>query len=252
MGRRFLQLYVLYFPTRISQSSPLLLIHIYCTIRSVKPRIEKALKASVTAMLRISRAATFKYTALPASMVTAIRGRENNERLYQTPAEDILTAVAARRWAYANPTWRRTELWPVQRGTGRLRPQVGSARRVQRELSQTIPKKEDDRTAHARCYTYIHRRFVTLGLPFRNIVTESVSSILERAAKKREGRWDEDWRGTKIVTNDKVSGSLGTVHEASLANLLVSHPNELGTKTVELRGAARTVWVTLSTRQMTR
>ena len=66
------------------------------------------------------------------------------------------------------------------------------------------------------------------------VITENTRFIIEQAAKVEEDEFNADWPGLKFVTTDtEFLALLGTVHGVFNVHLLVSHPNELGTKAVE-------------------
>lgn len=66
------------------------------------------------------------------------------------------------------------------------------------------------------------------------IIMENTRSIIDQAAAKGEDEFNENWPGLKFVTTDtQFQALLGTIHGVSIVDLLVSHPNELGTKSIE-------------------
>ena len=67
-----------------------------------------------------------------------------------------------------------------------------------------------------------------------DIITENTRYIIEQAAKVVEGEFNVDWPGLKFVATDaEFLALLGTVHGTFNVNLIISHPNEIGTKAIE-------------------
>ena len=67
-----------------------------------------------------------------------------------------------------------------------------------------------------------------------DVITENTRFIIEQAAKVEEDEFNADWPGLKFVPTDtEFLALLGTVHGLFNVHLLVSHPNELGTKAIE-------------------
>lgn len=67
-----------------------------------------------------------------------------------------------------------------------------------------------------------------------DIITENTMFIMEQSANVAQGAFNTEWPGLKYVpTDEQFQALLGTVHGVSIVDLLVSHPNELGTKSIE-------------------
>ena len=73
-----------------------------------------------------------------------------------------------------------------------------------------------------------------------DVVTSNTKFIIEQAAAMEEeepieeGEFEAAWPGYKFVLgDDRFTALLGSVHGTSIVDLLVTHVNEMGTKSIE-------------------
>ena len=73
-----------------------------------------------------------------------------------------------------------------------------------------------------------------------NVITANTKFIIEQAAALKEGEsieegeFEAEWPGYEFVMgDDEFTALLGTVHGISIVDLLVTHANELGSKTIK-------------------
>lgn len=67
-----------------------------------------------------------------------------------------------------------------------------------------------------------------------DIKTTDTMFIIEQSANVVQGGFNTEWPGLNFVPTDvQFQALLGTVHGSSVMDLLVTHPKELGTKSIE-------------------